>query len=103
MIHKSDKDLYINFNYTATLEKCLRNIRCICYTHTWFTQRIYVGHGNIARIDAIEEKQKRAEEHYNEKEISICRVVKDYYRTTFKDTIVICISCRELQMKIFQR
>ena len=62
-----------------------------------------MGHCNIARIDAIEEKQKRAEEHYNEKEISICRVVKDYYRTTFKDTIVICISCRELQMKIFQR
>ena len=27
-----------------------------------------------------------AEEHYNEKEINICRVVKDYYRTTFKDT-----------------
>ena len=90
MIHKSNKDLYINFNYTATLENVYGiSDASVIHIHgslRGYTDNPVLGHGNIARIDAIEEKQKRAEEHYNEKEISICRVVKDYYRTTFKDT-----------------
>ena len=90
MIHKSDKDLYINFNYTATLENVYGiSDASVIHIHgslRGYTDNPVLGHGNIARIDAIEEKQKSAEEHYNEKEINICREVKDYYRTTFKDT-----------------
>lgn len=90
MIHKSNKDLYINFNYTATLENVYGiSDASVIHIHgslRGYTDNPVLGHGNIARIDAIEEKQKSAEEHYNEKEINICRVVKDYYRTTFKDT-----------------
>ena len=39
----------------------------------------------MARIEAIEKKQKKAEEYFDEKEISICKVIHDYYRTTLKD------------------
>ena len=89
MIHKSNKDLYINFNYTATLENVYGiSDASVIHIHgslRGYTDNPVLGHGNIARIDAIEEKQKSAEEHYNEKEINICRVVKDYYITTFKD------------------
>lgn len=88
-IDKLSQDLYISFNYTATLEK-VYSIPDSSVIHIHGSLRNYtedpvLGHGNWKRIEAIEEKQRKAEEYFNEKEISICKVVKDYYRTTLKD------------------
>lgn len=88
-INKDNRDLYINFNYTATLEK-VYGISDSSVIHIHGSLRDYtddpvLGHGNLARIEAIGQKQKSAEEVFDEKEISICKVVKDYYRTTLKD------------------
>ncbi len=88
-IDKLSQDLYISFNYTATLET-VYGIPDSSVIHIHGSLRDYtddpvLGHGNLKRIEAIDEKQRKAEEYFDEKEISICRVVKDYYRTTLKD------------------
>lgn len=88
-IDKSKCDLYINFNYTSLLEK-VYGIPDSSVIHIHGSLKEYnddpvLGHGNLARIETIEEKQKRAEECFDEKETSICRVLNDYYRTTLKD------------------
>lgn len=44
-----------------------------------------LGHGNIERIEKIKAKLEAAERIYDEKEISICKVVKDYYERTYKN------------------
>lgn len=59
MIHKSNKDLYINFNYTATLENVYGiSDASVIHIHgslRGYTDNPVLGHGNIARIDAIED------------------------------------------------
>lgn len=62
MIHKSDKDLYINFNYTATLEN-VYGISDASVIHIHGSLRGYTdnpvwGHGNMGRINAIEENKR---------------------------------------------
>jgi hypothetical protein len=44
-----------------------------------------LGHGNKDRINRIQEKRQAAEREFDEKEISICRVIKEYYEHTIKD------------------
>lgn len=88
-IDKRKRNLYISFNYTATLET-VYDIPNSLVIHIHGSLRDYtedpiLGHGNLKRIEAIEDKQRKAEEHFDEKEKSICKVVKDYYRTTLKD------------------
>lgn len=88
-IDKLKHNLYINFNYTATLET-VYGISDSSVIHIHGSLRDYtvdpvLGHGNLERIEAIEEKKKKAEEYFDEKQISICKVLRDYYRTTLKD------------------
>ena len=82
--------IYITFNYTAVLETVYGiDEKKIIHIHGSLRQRDsepVLGHGNADRIDKIQEKLQEAEREYDEKEMSICRVVKDYYRQTFKDT-----------------
>lgn len=44
-----------------------------------------LGHGNKERIERIQENKKEAERLFDEKWLSICRVVEDYYEQTYKD------------------
>lgn len=44
-----------------------------------------LGHGNIERIEQIDERLEEAGRMYDEKEISICKVIRDYYESTYKD------------------
>ena len=44
-----------------------------------------LGHGNRDCIDRIHEQREQAESLFDEKWTSICKVIEDYYRTTFKD------------------
>jgi hypothetical protein len=89
LINSSDDALYITFNYTAVLER-VYGIKegKIIHIHGSLRGHEYepvLGHGNIERIENIEERLDEAERMYDEKEISICKVVKDYYERTYKD------------------
>lgn len=89
VIDKMKHDLFVNFNYTATLEN-VYHIANASVIHIHGSLRDYtddpiLGHGNFDRIEGINEKKIRAEENYDEKEISICRVIQNYYETTLKD------------------
>ena len=81
--------LYITFNYTAVLERAY-GISDSKIIHIHGSLREHecdpvLGHGNIGRIERIDERLVEAERMYDEKEISICKVVKDYYEGTYKD------------------
>ena len=81
--------VYITFNYTAVLEN-VYGIAPSKITHIHGSLRQYdiepvLGHGNQERIERILEKREEAERLFDEKWSSICRVVEDYYKRTFKD------------------
>lgn len=81
--------VYITFNYTAVLEN-VYDIPPQNITHIHGSLREYdidpvLGHGNNDRIERIHEKIEEAERLFDEKKISICRVVENYYRTTYKN------------------
>lgn len=85
-----NSDLFVNFNYTATLET-VYGVPESSIVHIHGSLRNYtddpiMGHGNLLRIEAICEKRRRAKERFDEKETSICKVIEDYYKTTLKDT-----------------
>ena len=89
-IKDDSNDLFLTFNYTATLEKAYR-IRSNQVIHIHGSLRDYtldpvIGHGNKMRIDRINKKIEKAESLFDEKLLSICRVVRDYYNATLKNT-----------------
>lgn len=87
-INKLDNSLYITFNYTAVLET-VYGISDGKITHIHGSLRQHndpvLGHGNKERIEKIKQKRIDAENAFDEKEVSICRVVEDYYERTFKN------------------
>ena len=89
LINDADDALYITFNYTAVLETVYKiSTDKIIHIHGSLRKRDgepILGHGNILRIQEIKEKLEAAEDKYDEKKISICKAVKDYYSQTFKD------------------
>ena len=85
----TDEAIYITFNYTAVLEN-VYGISPSKITHIHGSLRQYdiepvLGHGNQERIERILEKKEEAERLFDEKWTSICRVVEDYYKRTYKD------------------
>lgn len=89
MIDEVYDALYINFNYTAVLETVYKiSEEKIIHIHGSLRERYgepVLGHGNITRIEKIQEKREVAERLFDEKKISICNAVKDYYLRTYKD------------------
>lgn len=89
-IKDNSDDLFLTFNYTATLENVYL-IRPDKVIHIHGSLRDYtpdpvIGHGNKMRIDRISKKIEEAESLFDEKWVSICRVVRDYYSATLKNT-----------------
>lgn len=88
-INKANDALYIIFNYTAVLETVYGvSEEKIIHIHGSLRKldnAPVLGHGNKKRINKIQEKRKEAERVFDEKEISICKVVEDYYNRTYKD------------------
>lgn len=85
----TNDSVYITFNYTAVLEN-VYGISPSKITHIHGSLRQYdiepvLGHGNQERIERILEKRIEAERLFDEKWTSICRVVEDYYKRTYKD------------------
>ena len=88
-VDKNENDFYITFNYTSVLENVYgidpaRIIHIHGSLHEYDDDPI-LGHGNLNRIQDIKAKRHQAETYYNEKEMSICKVVEEYYQTTFKN------------------
>lgn len=88
-INNNNNDLFLTFNYTATLENVyLIQPNKVIHIHgslREYTLDPVIGHGSTERIKKIEEKISEAEALFDEKWLSICRVIRDYYKTTLKD------------------
>ena len=85
----TNDSVYITFNYTAVLEN-VYGISPSNITHIHGSLRKYdtepaLGHGNYECIEHILSKIKEAERSFDEKLISICRALEDYYRVIYKD------------------
>ncbi|WP_366922794.1 bacteriophage abortive infection AbiH family protein [Metallumcola ferriviriculae] len=89
LINEIEDAIYITFNYTAVLETVYKiSEGKIIHIHGSLRQRDgapILGHGNKARIEKIKEKLQDAEREFDEKRVSICKVVEDYYSQTYKD------------------
>lgn len=88
-INNENNDAFITFNYTSVLEK-VYNINPSNIIHIHGSLHIddddpILGHGNRNRIEDIKAKRNMAQIDFNEKQISICTVIHDYYNTTFKN------------------
>ena len=88
-ISRCNEDYYITFNYTATLENVYKipssNVLHIHGSLRSYTKDPVIGHGNFKRLEEINSKISEAEKLFDEKWSSVCKVVRDYYKTTFKD------------------
>lgn len=89
LISKNEDAIYITFNYTAVLENVYGiSEGKIMHIHGSLRGHEYepvLGHGNIERIRNINDRLDEAEKVADEKEISICKVVRDYYEKTYKN------------------
>jgi len=85
----NQSDLFINFNYTDTLES-VYGIRDVLHIHgsvpTCSTTLPIMGHGNKYLVDLYRRKAKKAQEQFIEWEESICNAIADYCETLYKDT-----------------
>lgn len=82
-------DLFINFNYTDTLER-VYGIKNVLHIHggvsSCTTTPPIMGHGNKKLIALYREKAKKAQEEFVEWEESIYNAVADYEEDLYKDT-----------------
>lgn len=85
----NQSDLFINFNYTNTLES-VYGIKDVLHIHggipTCSITPPIMGHGNKYLIDLYRRKAKKAQEEFVEWEESICNAIADYCETLYKDT-----------------
>ena len=89
MIARHSEGFFITFNYTATLETVYKipenKILHIHGSLRNHTPDPIIGHGNLRRIKDINLEIEEADKIYDEKRLSVCKVVRDYYETTLKD------------------
>lgn len=89
VISKSADDCFITFNYTSVLETTYQiepsNVLHIHGSLHKYDDDPILGHGNRKRIEDIKAKRNHAQIRCDEKEISICSVIGEYYNTTFKN------------------
>ena len=100
LIDNTSKDLFLTFNYTSMLEN-VYGIAPGRVIHIHGSLRDYtidpvLGHGNVERLNRIRDRIGEAENRFDEKECSICRVVRDYYDRTFKDTKKYSVSLSQI-------
>lgn len=85
----SSNDFFINFNYTSVLENVYQvnpsNILHIHGSLRKFDDDPILGHGNTSRIEDIKSRRNHAQICRDEKLVSICTVIEEYYSTTLKN------------------
>lgn len=88
-ISKTNKDIFITFNYTSVLEDTYQiDPDEVLHIHGSLRKNDddpILGHGNRNRIEDIKAKRNEAIIWSDEKKVSICRVIEEYYNTTFKN------------------
>lgn len=82
-------DLYINFNYTSLLENVYNiPLENVIHIHGSLRKNYddpIIGHGNYNRIEMMEKRIISSQDRFDEKETSICKVIKEYYEKTLKN------------------
>lgn len=93
----NQSDLFINFNYTDTLER-VYGIKKVLHIHGGVPSCSIIppimGHGNKYLIDSYRRKAKQASDEFIDWEECICNAIADYCEALYKDTDKI-ISCNE--------
>jgi len=88
-IQKDYNALYITFNYTTVLENIYKiNEKEIIHIHGSVREQDdepILGHGNEVRINKIRKELAESEKIFDEKMMSICKVLSDYYAETHKN------------------
>lgn len=88
-IRKNSNDIFITFNYTSVLEDIYQiPLGQVLHIHGSLCENDdnpILGHGNRNRIEDIKAKRNDAVIWFDEKKISICKVIEEYYNTTFKN------------------
>lgn len=88
-ISKNSKDIFITFNYTSVLEDIYQIAsEKVLHIHGSLRENDddpILGHGNRNRIEDIKARRNDAVIWFDEKKISICKVIEEYYNTTFKN------------------
>lgn len=89
LICPDNDNQYLTFNYTAVLETVYGISESqILHIHGSLRNKDgnpILGHGNQLRITEIQEKKKNADDVFDEKTSSACRIIEDYYMKTYKN------------------
>lgn len=89
LIDEENKDLYMSFNYTSTLQKNYGiNNRNILHIHGSMEEddELEIGHGDSSISRMMRERAQIASEKFNEKESSISNALANYYDDSRKNT-----------------
>lgn len=104
-IKASNNNFYISFNYTAVLETTYKisssNILHIHGSLRQYEDDPILGHGNIERIKKVKENREEAIRLFDEKWSSICKVIEDYYQSTYKEIDRYMYKLRRLSQMTF--
>ncbi len=97
-INKENNDIFLNFNYTHTLETIYQIKRKnIIYIHGSVNNdgELVIGHRNKKCIYLIEQVLKESEKNFDEKKTAICKAIKTYYVNSLKkiEQYIIKLEC----------
>lgn len=88
LINESHQDIFINFNYTTTLED-IYNISSLNVLHIHGVvdsdNELVLGHSNSSRINYFNEKYIDYQNRFDEQRAPIYSVLTDYCSKTYKD------------------
>lgn len=103
LINCKNDDIYLTFNYTSVLENVYKiKEDKIIHIHGSLRERYgepKIGHGNYKKIQDIKRRREKAYEMCDEKEVSISKVIENYYISTYKDVKQYMIKLLDLREK----
>ncbi len=95
-VMRFSKDLFLSFNYTATLERIYSITPSnICHIHggipPYCNTPPIIGHGNTEAIQEWDKWKEENDDLFDEGGVSKCRAVSNFYSRTLKNTSEILI------------
>ena len=87
LINTKNNDIFINFNYTTTLEDIYKIEESnILHIHGTVNEGdLVLGHSNFEKIQEYYEKYEEASNQFDEQMSPIYLIITNYLRTTYKD------------------
>lgn len=105
LLIKNREDFFVTFNYTGVLERTYEIPSAnIIHIHGSLHEDDIdpvLGHGNSSRIEKIKSRLAQAQRQFDEKLVSICRVISEYYDRTYKHTEKYSYKLSPLKEKTF--